>query len=215
MIGILAYGSLIADPGWEIGNLIDRTIMEVETPFAVEYARKSDTRSGAPSLVPVPDGKGGHVQSCLFVLKPYTRIQSAKNILYRREIHQIGNRSKIYIHSNNPGVNKTTVDEIHNFKDVDLVLYTRIGANLPAILDENITDQEKAEQLARLSINSINEMTFFTCQDGIHYLAAAMHYGVTTRLTELYKQAILHLTDNAPDLTEARLCVAKGKKIIP
>lgn len=214
MIGILAYGSLIADPGWEIKNLISRTMAGVETSFAVEYAPTSDTRSDAPTLVPVSDGKGWRVQSCLFVLKPYTRIQSAKNILYRREIHQVGNRSKSYAHSNNPGVNKTTVVEIHNFRDVDLVLYTRIGANLPVILDENISDQEKAEQLARLSINSINETTYFTCQDGIHYLASAIHYGVITRLTELYKRAILRLADNAPDLSQARLRIAKNKKII-
>ncbi len=215
MIGIIAYGSLIADPGWEIKNITDRIIAEVETPFEVEYARKSDTRSEAPTLVPVPDGKGWHVQSYLFVLKPYTRIQSAKNILYRREIHQVGNRSKLYAHSNNPSINKTTVVETHNFKNVGLVLYTRIGANLPAILDESITDQEKAEQLARLAINSVNEITYFTCQDGIHYLATAMYYGVTTRLTELYKQTILQLTDNAPDLAEARLRIAKNKKMIP
>jgi hypothetical protein len=214
MIGILAYGSLIADPGWEINNLIDRTIVKVETPFAVEYARQSKTRSGAPTLVPVPDEKGQPVQSCIFVLKPYTRIKNAKNIVLRREKHQIGNRNEKYIHSDNPGANKTTVAEIHKFKDVDLVLYTKIGSNLPAILDETITDQEKAELLARFAINSINERTFFTCQDGIHYLAAAMHFGVITRLTELYKQAILRLTNNSNDFAEARLWVAKKKGII-
>jgi len=209
MIGILAYGSLIADPGWEIKELTHSTIADVETPFSVEYARTSHTRSGAPTLVPIPDEKGITVKSFIFVLKPNTRIKSAKNILFRREIHQVGNRSKIYIHSNNPRVNKTIVDEIPKFKGIDVVLSTRIGVNLPAIVDEHITDQKKAEQLARLAINSINESTFFTCQDGIHYLNTAMHYGVMTKLTDLYKQAIIRLTDNSPNLEEARLWVAR------
>jgi len=50
-IGILAYGSLIIDPGPEIGPLIVRRITTV-TPFVVEYARLSRTRGGAPTLVP-------------------------------------------------------------------------------------------------------------------------------------------------------------------
>jgi hypothetical protein len=213
MIGILAYGSLIADPGWEIKELTRQTIVDVETPFAVEYARASDTRAGAPTLVPIPDGKGTKVISHLFILKPRTRITSAKNILFRREIHQIGNRDKSYVHSNNPSVNKTIVDEIRRFNKINLVLYTRIGVNLPEIIDDNVTDHDKAERLATLAINSINESTFFTCQDGIHYFNTAMHYGVRTRLTELYKQSILRLTDNSPSLEEARLWVARRNRI--
>lgn len=215
MIGILAYGSLIGDPGWEIEELTQHTIADVETPFAVEYARTSDTRSGAPTLVPVPNEKGIRVKSYIFVLKSRTRIKSAKNILFRREIHQVGNRSKIYTHSNNPRINKTIVDEILKFKNINVVLYTRIGINLPAIVDDNITDQAKSEQLARLAIDSIDESTIFTCQDGIHYLNTAMHYGVMTRLTESYKQAILRLTDNSPNLEEARLWVARQNGISP
>ena len=47
MIGIMAYGSLIADPGNEIQNRLDHFISDVETPFPVEYARRSGkTRNG-------------------------------------------------------------------------------------------------------------------------------------------------------------------------
>ena len=84
MIGILAYGSLIDDPGWEINNLTVQKMVEIDTPFAVEFARTSVTRSNAPTLVPVPNGKGVQVKACIFVLKPYTRVKSAKNILFRR-----------------------------------------------------------------------------------------------------------------------------------
>ena len=55
-VGILAYGSLIADPGVEIGPLIVRRI-ETLTPFSVEFARFSATRGGAPTAVPHSSGK--------------------------------------------------------------------------------------------------------------------------------------------------------------
>ncbi len=47
-LGILAYGSLIDDPGEEIGGATSqRTAMK--TPFAIEFGRSSHTR-GAPPL---------------------------------------------------------------------------------------------------------------------------------------------------------------------
>ena len=52
MIGILAYGSLIDDPGREIEPLIISGIKEVDTPFRIEFARASRTRDGAPKLIP-------------------------------------------------------------------------------------------------------------------------------------------------------------------
>jgi len=52
----LAYGSLIDDPGSEIQPVIARLIEGVETPFKVEFARSSEKRDGAPTLVPVKEG---------------------------------------------------------------------------------------------------------------------------------------------------------------
>lgn len=57
VLGILAYGSLIAGPGAELQPLVVDS-KAVDTPFEVEYARSSTKRAGAPTLVPVPDGKG-------------------------------------------------------------------------------------------------------------------------------------------------------------
>lgn len=55
-IGILAYGSLISDPGIEIEPLIERRIPQ-PTPFPVEYARLSSrTRGGSPTVVPHTSG---------------------------------------------------------------------------------------------------------------------------------------------------------------
>jgi hypothetical protein len=51
-IGILAYGSLIDNAGEEIAPLIVERI-ECFTPFKIEFARLSSTRSNAPTLVPV------------------------------------------------------------------------------------------------------------------------------------------------------------------
>ncbi len=65
--GIFGFGSLISDPGEE---LIAATASrrELETSFAVEYGRSSNTRGGAPTLVPVATG-GAKVKAAVFVLK--------------------------------------------------------------------------------------------------------------------------------------------------
>jgi len=54
-IGILAYGSLIEEPGKEIEPLIRERRKGIKTPFSIEFARSSSTRDGAPTLVPVED----------------------------------------------------------------------------------------------------------------------------------------------------------------
>lgn len=49
-VGILAYGSLLNDPGTELlPHVIDR--IPVKTPWPVEYARSSESRGGGPTLV--------------------------------------------------------------------------------------------------------------------------------------------------------------------
>ena len=55
-VGILAYGSLINKPDWEIEEAIVGRKTGVLTPFSVEFARESVKRSGAPTLVPVTVG---------------------------------------------------------------------------------------------------------------------------------------------------------------
>jgi hypothetical protein len=44
-------------------------IADVQTPFAVEYARKSRSRAYAPTLVPVAAGRGQPVCAQVFVLQ--------------------------------------------------------------------------------------------------------------------------------------------------
>jgi hypothetical protein len=51
-LGILAFGSLIDHPGWEIEEAIVERHGGICTPFAVEFARKSRTRSGGTDTCP-------------------------------------------------------------------------------------------------------------------------------------------------------------------
>ena len=60
----------------------------------------------------------------------------------------------------------------------------------------------------------LRKKNFDKKEDGISYLASAIAAGVITKLTDLYKDAILQLAVNARNLEEARLWVAKKKKII-
>ena len=66
-VGILAFGSLIAKPGWEINEAIVRRKGTVLTPFSVEFARESVKRGGAPTLVPVKVG-GSRVFAQILIL---------------------------------------------------------------------------------------------------------------------------------------------------
>jgi len=212
MIGILAYGSLIADPGWEILENTDRWIRPVETPFPVEYARRSKTRANAPTLVPVPFGKGDPVYAAVIVLKKEILLQQAMDILYRREIHRIGDTSKAYREPDSLDTVKMRIVQLSNFADLNTVLYTKFPANFQQILDDKYDDYQKSDLLCVAACTSLTEETFHTCQDGIHYLDAAIYSGVKTRLTELYAQAVLNAAGhNVVDLAIARALIAKSR----
>jgi cation transport regulator ChaC len=81
-VGILAYGSLIADPREEIQNATIAVKKEIMTPFRLEFARASRTRCGAPTLVPVDIG-GAQVRGWIFLLD--VPEEEAANRLWRRE----------------------------------------------------------------------------------------------------------------------------------
>ena len=84
-IGILAYGSLIHEPGCEIAPMIFRRI-PCRTPFNVEYARKSNSRHCAQTLV--PDNRGTNVAAQILVVD--LTLCEAKDCLYRRETRKEG-----------------------------------------------------------------------------------------------------------------------------
>jgi hypothetical protein len=181
-IGILAYGSLIDDPGAELEPYIVNRLKDVETPFGVEFARSSRYRGGAPTLVPVERG-GARVRATILVLDEGVLLEDAMDMLYRREINAVGNLKCRY----EPDSAKKDAVHIGQLRGgeawgLDVVLYTILSANV---------DPLTPEHLAKLAIRSARSKVGQARRDGISYLMHAMANGIRTPLTEGYEQAIL------------------------
>ena len=86
-IGILAYGSLIKEPGPEIEPVIIKRI-PTQTPFPVEFARLSIGRGGGATVV--PHTSGIPVRAEILVLEPGVSFEEARNRLWRRETRKVG-----------------------------------------------------------------------------------------------------------------------------
>ena len=185
-IAILAFGSLIEDPGEELDPRIRNRVEGVETPFSIEYARSSISRAGGPTLVPVDPG-GLPVTAVLLELVPDVGLAEAKDLLWRRETRKEFS-GRPYAHPADPGPNQVIVECIDDFHDFDVVLYTKICANI-----EPLT----ADRLADLAISSARGKVGARGKDGISYLASAMRQGITTPLTHEYVDAILRKTEAA------------------
>ena len=215
MIGILAYGSLITHPGHEIESVLDHVIPDVLTPFPVEYAQRSQSRAGAPTLVPVPMGCGTPVKAVVLVLKKYTRRKKAQNFLFRREIHREGDLKVIYDdHAQRQKRDALVIEIIKNRFGLSMIYYTMLKPTFTEILDVKRTLEEKAELLARAAMDSLTPETYAKGMDGIQYLADNIEAGVVTALTGPYAQAILEKEGNVPNLDQARRFIAKQKGFI-
>ncbi len=213
-VGILAYGSLLTDPGKELRPRIVQRI-PAQTPFEVEYAHSSTSRCDAPTLVCVPDGRGRKVNVKVLVLDESVTETEASDMLYRREIHCVGEKSKVYNDQRQRAKrNAVVIERLPDFAGVLTVLYTSLPANIALLEDNAATDEEKATELARLALASVTEKTFCSQRDGIRYLADAIAHGIETPLTDLYRAAILRLADNAPDLEAARLWAARRQGLL-
>lgn len=186
LIGILAYGSLIDDPGHEIQAVLAVRVKDAETPFKVEFARSSKGRDGAPTLVPVEEG-GANVKAEILVLKNHISEADAKNMLWRRETNQSDSK-KIYKPPDNPTSNTVYIERLENFHGIKVVLYTKIAPNI-----ENLT----AQKLAELAIQSARANAGAKRRDGISYLIAAKHNGIMTPLMPEYEKEILRQTESS------------------
>lgn len=185
ILGILAYGSLIDNPGEEISEIeVER--IQCETPFSVEFVRTSSTRGNAPTLIPVEQG-GQKVKAVVIVLNHKTNIESAKSILWRRELHKT-DRTKNYAHSDNPNPNKVVVKTLKDFMSIQTVLYTSIG--------RNINQELTSKLLADFAINSILSNAGQEEKDGLRYLLSAKRNGIVTALSTEYENQILIKTDS-------------------
>jgi len=179
-LGILAYGSLITSPGPEIASVIVERIKNVETPFRVEFARKSKTRGYAPTLIPVDSG-GARVKAEILVIRDDFAPDLAADMLWRRETHQTGRQR--YRRPDVIGRDDVIVETIHDLSGVRSVLYVKIGPNI---------DRLSARTLAELAINSMQ--TASPGNDGITYLMDVKRCGAETPLTRGYESEILRQT---------------------
>lgn len=182
-IGILAYGSLIEEPGKEIEPLIRERKEGIETPFPIEFARSSSTRDGAPTVVPVESG-GSCVQATILVLDTGANLDWAQDLLWRRETRNECT-GKHYTPPFAPNSNRLVVEKLDNFAGLDVVLYTKLGAN---ISDSN------AAKLADLAIESAKAEAGRTGKDGISYLLSVKRQGISTPLLQGYESEILRKT---------------------
>ena len=179
-LGILAFGSLMTSPGPEIASVTVGRIREVETPFKVEFARKSKARGYAPMLIPVDSG-GAPVRGEILVMRKGLTQDLVTDMLWRRETHQTGRQK--YRRPGVVGRDDVVVETIHDLWGVRTVLYPKIGQNI---------DPLSAETLAELAIHSVRMAS--RGSDGITYLMDAKRCGVETPLTRGYESEILRQT---------------------
>lgn len=180
MIGILAFGSLISDPGPELAPKIIMRI-KTPTPFPVEYARYSgETRGGGPTLV--PHEAGAPVCGEILVLEDAVTVAEARDMLWRRERRRTGCGDT---YAEGTSANSVLVRHISDSPCVSNVLYTDFHP-------EGKIERPNAEELARRAIQSIK--TAEGGKDGISYLMSNFAAGIETPLTPAYKAEILRQT---------------------
>lgn len=194
-IGILAYGSLLEEPGEEIAPHIVERIAGVETPFQIEFFRSSPTRGGAPTVVPV-ESRGAPVRGTVLVLHESVSIELARDLLWRRETRNVGT-DKRYQEPNGSDPNQMLAVELTEFAGVSLVLYARFGATL---------SNPTPDDLAELAIRSATTEAGKTGLDGISYLISLKRQGIATPLMPAYEEAVLRRT-GAPSLEEALVAI--------
>lgn len=184
-IGILAYGSLIMDPGTELDAATRLRIRNVPTPFNVEFARSSRGRDGAPTIIPVESG-GSSVDAVLLVLRNHILPDDARNMLWRRETNQVGsNKRYVYVPPESQTLNTVVVADYSALANVELVLTTKIDSNISPLT---------ARQLAELAIDSARAKAGSERRDGISYLLNAKKAGIVTPLMESYEREVLRQT---------------------
>jgi hypothetical protein len=194
-VGVLAFGSLINDPGDELKPRIIFRI-KAQTPFTVEYGRYSGkTRGGAPTLV--PHRSGSPVSAEILVLDDEVNVIEAKSMLWRRETRKLGTGEE---YREGSGPNSVSVQVLDDDPCVTTILYTDFpdAGKIP-----NPTAKELAERAIR-SVGAADEG-----MDGITYLINAIKCGIETPLTRAYRDEILRQM-NSPTLEEA-LTTLKGQ----
>lgn len=193
-VAILAYDSLVTDPGEELAPLIAER-RPCLTPFPVEFARLAPELNHGPVLTVVGVGEGDPVAGSLLVLTPGTSVETATRCLWRRVTQQIGS-AKLPL-----GADRHRVRMIGGLAGLDVTLYWQAEANYP---------RPEAAGLARRAIESATGEAGRARQDGISYLAQVVAAGIRTRLTEGYVAALLAAT-HTTSLEAAWAAVRQGE----
>jgi hypothetical protein len=191
-LGILAFGSLIGDPGVELEKLIKFRLKTV-TPFPVEFGRYSKKRGGAPTLV--KHDAGAPVTAEILVLDDSILLEEARDMLWRRERRREGSGEK---YKEGTSADSVLVREMKDSPIVSSLLYADFNPEGKVLAPSAI-------ELAAHAIESAKKAE--SKKDGITYLSDAMAAGIRTPLTEAYREAILEQT-GARSLAEA-LRIAK------
>ena len=181
-VGIFGYGSLLAEPGPDIGrHIIDR--ISQRSPWPIEYARSSCGRGGAPTLV--LHSSGGFVTGEILVLDiKDDQLNDAREWLRAREGWPPPSRIKV-----------TALGGLRS------VLCADLAANIPV-------PKLTADHLADLAIKSV-ALAEDVERNGIRYLADNIERQIVTPLTDAYIDAVLRKT-GARDLREAeKILVAR------
>ncbi len=178
-LGILAFGSLITEPGKELLSKITMRIKTL-TPFGVEYGRISQTRGGAPTLV--PHEAGTPVEGEILVLDETVSVVEARNMLWRRERRKECT-GQTYVEGTSP--NSVLVRDWTDSPSVEHVLYTDFNP-------EGKVAKPEAAELAKRAIQSVKAAK--EGMDGITYLKNNLASGVKTKLTADYQAEILKQT---------------------
>jgi hypothetical protein len=179
-IGILAFGSIITDPGSEIEEATDRKFSEIETDFKIEFSRTSEKRAGAPTLA--VHEAGSTVLATLFVLNDGISCNEAKNILFRRETNKVGNTESIYRVTNWMEIKESKASNL-----CDVILYASMIPNI---------DSPTAKELATLAVKSSKDKSNHSSEkrrDGIQYLYDVKRLGIKTPMMKAYELEILKL----------------------
>jgi hypothetical protein len=173
-VAIMAYGSLITQPGAGLKPLIVQRI-PCPTPFRVEYGRASRKWGGGPVLV--PHRAGGPVNGQLLVLQRGVSLGQAVELLAEREGLPSG-RGVVEVAD-------------AGLREGLAVIAASLPRNLPAPDMAPLRLAERA--VASTSNGPLN---------GIAYLAQAVAAGIETPATVAYVAAVLALT-GAASLEEA------------
>ena len=188
--GIIAFGSLIDDPGKELEKFIVKKVPDIITPFKIEYGRKSSSRANAPTLIPIANG-GEYVKATLLILSDELKLTEVKNMLYRRELHKVGSNN-VYKDRVKPKNNHLVIKEHSGIQGVKIALSANFGQNLDSITPEILSD---------LAIKSFKSDNVEKGKDGISYLNNNIKNGIITPMTKDYKSMILKKM-NATSLDE-------------